>query len=74
MNKYEPIIDKEEDCQKIAHIVTLANGEKVECDWSPYRKMTQEQVDKWVSLGCPSRIGIGPLSIKDLEKISLGQS
>lgn len=66
---YRTELDKEEDNQKLSHFVTLPSGKEVEVDWSPYQKMTKNEVMQWVSLGCPKRQGVGPLCQRDLDNL-----
>ncbi len=76
--QYDLDIEPEENC-KINHWATVERFgsnpddagciESVEFDWSPYSYPTEEDFKLWVDLGCPARIGNGPLRREDLDYI-----
>jgi hypothetical protein len=65
---YETEVEVEEDCRKLTHIITIGTR-KVEADWSPYSRMSPADVHKYVSLQCPKRTGVGPLTTADLDRM-----
>ena len=67
---YQPWVDIEPDNMKIFHDVVTPEGKTVDFDWSPYSTPTAEQFALWIDLGCPDRIGCGPLRDEDLKKIA----
>lgn len=66
---YLPEEDVEDDCTKIWHNIKLEDGRTVHCDWSPYSLMRKEEIELWLELGMPARIGVGPLDLGDLKAI-----
>lgn len=68
--QYRTEIDSTEEGNRLSHFVTLANGKEVECDFSPYATMTAQDVETWVSLGCPERVGVAPLNSATLAKLA----
>lgn len=66
---YRTELEEEDDNRKLSHFVTLPSGKEVEVDWSPYQKMTKDEVMQWVSLGCPKRQVVGPLCQRDLDSL-----
>ena len=67
--KYEPMEDVEPDNIKIFHIVVTPEGKEIHMDWSPYSVPTIEDFQVWIDLGCPDRIGCGPLRREDLATL-----
>lgn len=67
--QYRTEIDHTEEGNRLSHFVTLANGKEVECDFSPHATMTAQDVETWVSLGCPERVGVAPLNSVTLAKL-----
>lgn len=67
---YQPSEDVDSDNIKIFHHVLAPNGACVKFDWSPYQTPTEEQFALWVDLGCPERVGIGPLRDEDLKTLA----
>jgi hypothetical protein len=61
--------DREEDCIKIFHWVETPEGKTIHMDWSPYSNPSQKAFELWIDLGCPDRIGCGPLDMDDLLEI-----
>ena len=55
----------EDDCRKMDHYVFI-DGVRHEMDFSPYECPSEAIVAVWVALGCPRRVGIGPLSESDI--------
>jgi hypothetical protein len=68
--QYRTETDSTEEGNRLYHFITLANGEEVECDFSPYATMTAQDVQNWVSLGCPERVGVAPLSSTKLAELA----
>ena len=66
---YKPYEDHEPDNIKIFHDVEK-DGKTITMDWSPYRTPSFEDFKLWIDLGCPARIGCGPLDRADLDKIN----
>jgi hypothetical protein len=66
---YDQSIELEEDNMKVFHEVTDPEGKRVKFDWCPYAPLTEDFFALWVDLGCPDRIGIGPLNEEELKKI-----
>jgi len=64
--KYVPWDDREDDNTKIWHDIVRSDGTTFSIDWSPYSHMTVAQLERWVALGEPARIGYSPLSEQDL--------
>jgi len=58
---YAPVKDYEDDNIKIFHDFNTIDGRyaRMHCDWSPYSHMTEENLDDWFALGCPTRDSIG---------------
>jgi hypothetical protein len=68
--QYRTETDPTEEGNRLYHFVTLDNGKEVECDFSPYATMTAQDVETWVSLGCPERVGVAPLNSATLAKLA----
>jgi hypothetical protein len=65
---YHPWIYLDEfPCRKLWHDFVHENGTTVSCDFSPYEKMTTEDIRFWIDLLMPDRIGCGPLDSHDLN-------
>ena len=62
-----------EDCIKMCYDVFCPDGIERSADVSPYGDQT-EVIKKWIDLGYPKRIGVGPLSMKDLDSLSQSQN
>jgi hypothetical protein len=67
---YQPWVEVEPDNRKIFHDVVAPDGEIIDMDWSPYSTPHAEQFAQWIDLGCPKRIGSGPLSSLELALLS----
>jgi hypothetical protein len=67
---YQPWVEYDSDNMKIFHDVVTPEGKTIDFDWSPYSTPTAEQFSLWIDLGCPGRVGIGPLRDEDLKKIA----
>ena len=67
---YKTMQDDYGDVVKISHYIETPYGEVLEPDWSPYNRMTPDDVELYIKLGAPERIGLGPLNRKDLEQIA----
>jgi hypothetical protein len=63
---YQPTVVDEGDCAKLWHDFVHENGTTVYCDFSPYERMTPEDIRIWIDLCMPDRIGCGPLDSHDL--------
>lgn len=61
-------IEPEENC-KIFHEIKTPEGKTITMDWSPYSTPTERQFKMWIDLGCPKRIGTGPLNEDDLQRL-----
>ena len=72
---YSPSEDHEDDCTKIWHDFRRVDNNKVfmTLDWSPYQTPSQDDVSKWIELGCPNRKtlqgagGVGPMNSKEIQ-------
>jgi len=67
-SEYE--IEADGDNAKIFYDCKDSKGERVSFDWTPYDYPTFEDFSTWVDLGCPARIGCGPLNSDSLLKIA----
>jgi hypothetical protein len=64
---YQPWICHDDgDCTKLWHDFVHENGTTVFCDFSPYEKMTPEDIRIWIDLCMPDRIGCSPLDSQSL--------
>lgn len=68
---YSFMLDHEDDNVKTLHAAILADGTDIQFDWSPYSNPTQQQFERWVDLGCPERLGTGPINEQDLNAYEL---
>ena len=67
---YQPWICHDDgDCIKLSHDFVHENGTTVWCDFTPYAKMTPEDIRLWIDLLMPNRIGWGPLDSHDLHSL-----
>ena len=58
----------DDDCRKIGHLLVHEDtGETLRIDFTPYRQMTREDVQRWLDLGRPQRQDAGPLRTEQLE-------
>ena len=63
--------EREEDNRKTFHTVQNSEGENFDVDWTPYNKMSPQDLKIWIKLGMPDRKSInsiGPLRHEDLVK------
>ena len=67
---YMTDLDREEDNQKIWHMIKTPDGKTVNVDFTPYEYMTKDDVELYVKLGMPRRQGGGPLDSKQLQKMA----
>jgi len=67
---YMTDLDREEDNQKIWHMIKTPDGETVNVDFTPYAYMTKDDVEFYVKLGMPKRQGVGPLDSEQLQKMA----
>lgn len=67
--EYVPWTDVEEDNIKHFHDVFAPDGQRISFDWSPYSMPSRADFQLWINLGCPDRIGSGPLTSEDLQTI-----
>lgn len=67
--KGELEIESDGDNMKWLYSCKDLYGNPISLDWSPYSKLTIEDFRFWIQLGCPARIGMGPLDRLDLLKI-----
>lgn len=66
--------DREIDNIKLSHeLVNKAGAIVHSIDWSPYSRMSDETVELYLELGCPTRVGIGPLNLEDLRLMKAEQ-
>jgi hypothetical protein len=63
-------IEKEEDNQKIFHMLKTPDGKTVSVDFTPYRHMSQDDVKLYIKLGMPKRQGPGPLNSEELRSMA----
>ena len=66
---YSTAEDRDDDVTKIEHYLETPFGEVIDIDWSPYKTMSREDVELYIKLGAPKRIGIGPLNREDLKRL-----
>jgi hypothetical protein len=71
INLLVEIIEQDEDVTKMIHSIIDAQTKKVlkTIDWSPYSEITRKELELYIELGCPNRIGFCPLNGEDLQKI-----
>jgi hypothetical protein len=62
----------EDDNLKIGYDVVCPDGNLRSPDVSPY-SATEELINRWIDLGYPERIGVGPLDDGDLDFIEANQ-
>ena len=67
---YMTDLDREEDNQKIWHMIKTPDGKTVDVDFTPYEYMTKDDVELYVKLDMPKRQGGGPLDSKQLQKMA----
>lgn len=67
---YMTDLDREEDNQKIWHMIKTPDGKTVNVDFTPYEYMTKDDVEFYVKLGMPKRQGVGPLDSEQLQKMA----
>ena len=67
---YMTDLDREEDNQKIWHMIKTPDGKTVNVDFTPYEYMTKDDVELYVKLGMPKRQGAGPLDSEQLQKMA----
>ena len=63
--------DDDGDVRKLYHVVKSDDGKEFDVDWTPYSKMTPQDLKIWIKLGMPDRksiMSIGPLRHEDLVK------
>jgi hypothetical protein len=63
--------EREEDNRKTFHAVKSDDGKQFNVDWTPYDKMSPQDLKIWIKLGMPDRKSInsiGPLRHEDLVK------
>ena len=63
----------EDDNLKIDYDVICPDGTLRSPDVSPY-SATQDLINRWIDLGYPERIGVGPLDDGDLDFIEANQT
>ena len=71
--KYETEPLEDEDTRKILHYVVSPSGKRADIDWSSWDYMTQQDFERWLHAGMPSRkdVGsIGPLNSEALDKLT----
>ena len=64
--------DHDDDCVKIWYEAVHEDGRRVTLDWSPYKGMSNQDFERLVHLGFPSRSAvqsIGPLYPEDVERL-----
>jgi hypothetical protein len=66
---YTPWDEYEEDNIKRWHEFVSLDGQIIHCDFSPYARMSEEDVRLWIDLGCPERIHYRPLDSADLKSL-----
>lgn len=65
---------EDDDVRKLGHYLWhVPSGEIHYMDWDPYERVTVQQAKRWLALGCPKRIGIGPLNEKALQELEARQ-
>ena len=67
---YMTDLDREEDNQKIWHMIKTPDGKTVNVDFTPYSYMSKDDVELYVKLGMPKRPGRGPLDSEQLQKMA----
>lgn len=67
---YMTDLDREEDNQKIWHMIKTPDGKTVNVDFTPYAYMTKDDVEFYIKLGMPKRQGVGPLDSEQLQKMA----
>ena len=67
---YMTDLDREEDNQKIWHMIKTPDGKTVDVDFTPYEYMTKDDVELYVKLDMPKRQGGGPLDSEQLQKMA----
>ena len=74
--RLEQIDDREDDCIKTWHtLVSVETGRELHTiDWSPYASISDEDLTRYLELGCPKRQGIGPLNHQQLEELYLNKT
>lgn len=70
------IEEMDEDVTKLGHYLVCKTTKKRlhQIDWSPYNDMSIEDVSLYIKLGCPERVGNGPLDSHDLKTIERTQN
>jgi hypothetical protein len=59
----------DDDCFKYTFDLYDGGNFAQEIDWNPYSRMTEQDLERWLLLGRPERIGIGPLDRRQLDQI-----
>lgn len=67
---YMTDLDREEDNQKISHMIKTPDGKIIQVDFTPYAYMTKDDVEFYIKLGMPKRQGVGSLNSEQLQKMA----
>lgn len=67
---YMTDLDREEDNQKIWHMIKTPDGKTVNIDFTPYQYMSKDDVEFYIKLDMPKRQGAAPLDSEQLQKMA----
>lgn len=67
---YQTEVQDDGEIYKMFHYVVDPSGKRHFLDWSPYGEPTEEDLELWVKLGMPGRVGTGPLNRHDLKELA----
>lgn len=67
--RYEPDVMRDHDVVKVFHDAIRPDGSTVAIDFTPYRKMRQEDFERWVDLGEPTRRSLLRPGVMDAKSL-----